>query len=193
MPGPRQVQVLPTNSLSTNETTIIQPTQVRTLPNQQQTTATTTPPPPLPPSSPSTNRSPTPTNIQVRTPTLQRTSSQVFQQKNTFLLNSIYIFLLKTTIIPTLEVRTQLPTSPKPQQTSTRPSSTTARPPSASQSSIDYVIQSQPKTLTTTATTVCVEFINLVHRSIDFFFLFFSLNQLFLLLSFVQYKIQQVQ
>ncbi|CAF0886684.1 unnamed protein product [Rotaria sordida] len=134
LPGQRQVQVLPTNNNLINETNSVQQKQVgtvqissneyrhvRALPHQHQTTATST-----------TNPSSTSANIQVRAQNYQRSQSQ-------------------TTPLATLEVRSQLPLSPKSQQqqqpTQTRPSSTTSRASSVTQTQVDYLIQSQAKSL----------------------------------------------
>ncbi|CAF3857786.1 unnamed protein product [Rotaria sp. Silwood2] len=137
LPGQRQVQVLPPNNNLTNETNSLQQKQVgtvqissneyrhvRALSHQHPTTTTTT-------TTSTVNPSPTSTNIQVRAPNYQRSQSQ-------------------TTPLTTLEVRSQLPPSPKSQQqqqTQTRPSSTASRTSSVTQTQVDYLIQSQAKSL----------------------------------------------
>ncbi|CAF4238184.1 unnamed protein product [Rotaria sp. Silwood2] len=137
LPGQRQVQVLPPNNNLTNETNSLQQKQVgtvqissneyrhvRALSHQHPTTTTTT-------TTSTVNPSPTSTNIQVRAPNYQRSQSQ-------------------TTPLTTLEVRSQLPPSPKSQQqqqTQTRPSSTAPRTSSVTQTQVDYLIQSQAKSL----------------------------------------------
>ncbi len=62
------------------------------------------------------------------------------------------IILFQAAALATLEVRSQLPPSPKSQpqsqQQQPRPPSTTPRTSSVTQSPVDYLIQSQPKSLT---------------------------------------------
>ena len=114
---------------------------VRTVPHQQPT-----------PTSPST--SPTPTNLQLRTQNYQRNQAQVRLHRLESISANECIFF-QAAALATLEVRAQLPTSPKPQQQQqqqqqppSRPPSTTPRTPSINQSSADYLIQSQGKSLT---------------------------------------------
>lgn len=135
---------------------------VRTVPHQQPTTT-----------SPST--SPTPTNLQLRTQSYQRNQAQVcLRCLESISANKCISF--KAAALATLEVRAQLPTSPKPQQSQQsqqqppqRPPSTTPRTPSINQSAAEYVIQSQAKSLTTST-------VYSSHRSLFFLFIlpFFS-------------------